>query len=254
MEEPCVAVVSSHADSLASEVSATLRARGIRTRDVSPGALGTLHVDLREDVFSIDGQPVGGIFFRSSPDSTFSEGFLADDRSFCDAEIGATWLAALHLESIVAVNRYDAIAWFEGLDWPVWRRRLIEAGIPVSPFGFGEVRAEGPLYWCPYKSCAVEVASDPATRGVLGSAVTSSVHKQTTLMVCNYVIRGEANSNVLDAGKLLHEAGVRLAQIATDLDGRILLVNTQPVISDIHSVKPAVDLLAGLYHAHLRRW
>ena len=78
------------------------------------------------------------MLFRVSPELTFSDEFEVSDQPFCDAEIRAIWLAALNLDSVLAVNKYDAMTWFEGSSWPVWRRKVIHVGIPVSKFLFGD--------------------------------------------------------------------------------------------------------------------
>lgn len=170
MESPCFVAVSSPADTLAGAIIANLQATGGRPCAVEPAALGDLSLSLLGDTLTIDGKPVAGILFRSFPDTSFSNGFRADDQSFCDSEIGATWLAALQLESVFAVNRYEADIWFDALRWPCWRRRLVEAGIVVSEFAFGDVETEDAYFWHPYAVITAETAPDRATRRVLGSA------------------------------------------------------------------------------------
>jgi hypothetical protein len=103
MESTCFVTVSSTADTLAAAITANLKATAVKTCQVEPAALGDLSLSLSSDKLTIDGQPVAGVLFRSFPDTSFSDGFMADDRSFCDAEIGATWLAALQLDSVSGV-------------------------------------------------------------------------------------------------------------------------------------------------------
>ena len=254
MESPCFVAVSSTADTLAAAITANLEATGVRACRVEPAALGDLSVSLSGDTFTVDGKPVAGILFRSFPDTSFSNGFMADDQSFCDAEIGATWLAALQLESVFAVNRYTADIWFEACRWPCWRRLLVEAGIVVSEFAFGDVETEDTHSWYPYASTTAETAPDRAARRVLGSAVTTAARKQTSVMVCGEVIAGDVQPAILDTTRLLDQVGIKLAEIETDFDGRILRVNAHPVITNAELLARASKLLITDYHAHLRNW
>jgi hypothetical protein len=253
-DQSCVIVVSDHADEVSGAVANNLQVEGIPVVYAGPGALGDLCVHLRGDSFAVNGQSVGGIFLRSSPESVFGEGFAARDRAFCDAEIRAVWLAALHLESVLAINRYDPAAWFEAAGWPVWRWRLIEAGVPVSPFGFGDVEVQGARSWYPYRSSRAQSVPSRATRRVMGCALAQSTWKQVSLVVCGHVLEGELSSSVESAAQLLNESGVQIAEIATDNDGCVLSVNTQPRISEARTVEQAGQLIGEAYRAHMHRW
>ena len=254
MESTCFVTVSSTADTLAAAITANLKATGVRTCQVEPAALGDLSLSLSSDTLTIDGQPVAGVLFRSFPDTSFSDGFMADDQSFCDAEIGATWLAALQLESVFAINRYAADIWFEALRWPCWRRLLIEAGIEVSEFAFGDVETEDSHAWYPYAGTTAAVAPDRSARRVLGSAVTTASRKQASLMVCGEVIAGDVQPAILDTTRLLDEAGIKIAEVETDFDGHILRVDAHPLITDAELLAKTSTLLITAYHAHLRTW
>jgi hypothetical protein len=251
---PCIVVVSDETDPLSTEFATTLRGQGTDMIHVHAGALAGLKVSLQNESFFVNAHLVRGILFRASLDSTFSETFSAEDRSFCDTEVMATWLAALNLDSILAVNRYDAAEWFEGARWPAWRRRLVEADIPVSPFAFGDTPVDASWSWYPYTSTRASRAPGIASRRVLGSAVTQSMQKQVSLAVCNVVIAGEASPTVLDTAKLLDDTGVRIAEIATDHDGRVLLVNTEPQIMETKILEHAKHLLIGAYNEDMHRW
>ena len=254
MESPCFVAVSSTADTLAAAITGNLEATGVRACRVEPAALADLSLSLLDDALTLDGKPIAGILFRSFPDTSFSNGFMADDQSFCDAEIGATWLAALQLESVFAVNRYAADIWFEALRWPCWRRLLIDAGIVVSEFAFGDVQTEDTHSWYPYAGTTAEIAPDRAARRVLGSAVTTASRKQASLMVCGEVIAGDVQPAILDTTRLLDEAGIKIAEIETDFDGRILRVDAHPLITNAELLARASTLLITAYHAHLRTW
>jgi hypothetical protein len=193
------------------------------------------------------------ILFRAFPDSTFSVGFDAEDQPFCNSEIGAAWLAALNLDSVLAVNRYDATAWFEGLGWPVWRRWLAAAGVPLSPFAFGDAGAEDLDGWHPYATGLREALPPASTRRILGAAFTASLSAATVLAVAGVPPRDEMSAAIREAARVLDACGLRIAEIGADAEGRVLAVNPQPSISD-EALSPVVRRLAELYHAHLHRW
>lgn len=249
-----IVVSVSNDDPLARAFGVAIKAQGINVLSISPGALGDLHISLHDELFQVEGQPVSGIFFRASPALTFSEGFRVADQPFCDAEVRAAWLAALHLNSVFAVNQYDAVAWFEGIRWFEWRRRFIESQLPVSSFVFGDSSTESAAYWYPYTDTAPQSVPDRAVCRVLGSALSVSTRKQVSLVVDNQVISGEAFPTVVKAASLLVDMGIRLVEISTDSSGHILFVNTQPILSEPALVKRATDRLVGMYDAYLHNW
>jgi len=247
----CVVIVAERGDLLAALVQNRLEAQGDQVMMVPPGALGGLTVHLADDVFRVEKKRIGGILFRAIPDTTFSDGFEAADRSFCDAEVRALWLAAMHLDPVCALNRYDAAAWFEGPHWPVWRRRLIAGGIPVSPFTFSGDGSAG--WWYPYRSFRPQTPPGPAAGRVLGSATSAAFSAQRTLAVDGEVLSGDGHASALAALRLLTKAGIRLAEVCTDSDGRVLTVDTLPLLADPSLAAEVSDRVAGIYHDHLHR-
>jgi hypothetical protein len=173
------------------------------------------------------------------------------DQPFCDAEIRAIWLAALNLDSILAVNKYDAVAWFEGLNWPVWRRKLIHAGIPVSKFWFGDTTLRTSCVWYPYTSQEARPAPGYHAKRVLGSALTESTLIQKSLIIGKDIVAGKQTRSILSTAELLADAGVCIAEVATDAYDNIVTVNTQPTISDVHIENLVSYQIAEMYHAHL---
>jgi hypothetical protein len=252
--QPSVVIVSEFTDTLASAVAVKLQSEGIYVVQTAPYDLGDLRVTLHEDEFIVNDSPVSGILFRSLPNSTLSQGFPIEDRGFCDSELRAVWLAALHLPRILAINRYDAEAWFEAVGWPVWRRKLVEQEIHVSPFVFGGVVQENLRFWHPYTSLLARPVPDNGTVQMLGSALTQSVRQQESLVVCGEVISGEILPVVVDTMNVLEKAGVWIASIATDSDATICSVNTLPTIPESHTLAHAVNLIRDRYYAHLSRW
>lgn len=246
----CVVIVAERGDLLAALVQNRLEAQGDQVMAVPPGALGSLAVRLEGDAFQVEDERIGGILFRAIPDTTFSDGFEAADRSFCDAEVRAVWLAATHLDAVCALNRYDAAAWFEGPYWPVWRRRLIADGIPVSPFTFGGSGSAD--WWYPYRSHRPQALPGPAAGRVLGSATSAAYPAQRTLAVDGEVLVGDGCAAALSALRSLAEIGIRLAEVFTDGDGRVLAVDTLPLIAD-PALAEVSDRIAGIYHDHLHR-
>lgn len=73
-------------------------------------------------------------------------------------------------------------------------------------------------------------------------------------MVCGEVIAGDIQPAILDTSRLLDEAGIRIAEIETDFDGRILRVSANPMITNSDLLARASKLLVAAYHAHLRNW
>jgi hypothetical protein len=248
-----IIIIGNDTDRLADAVTTKLTIRGIWALQIGPGVLGDLSVSLSGDTFRVEGRRVGGVFFRAFPDTGFSLSYDLEDQPFCDAEVGATWLAAMQLDSVLAINRYDATAWFEGLIWPVWRRRLVAAAVPVSRLAIGDVAAGDGWAWYPYCTGLPEALPSLETRRVLGAALTPEPSAEESLTVDGIVAAGATTAGVLAAARALADGGLRIAKIVTDGKGRVLSVNPHPCIVEDEILGRVTDLLVDLYYAHLHR-
>jgi hypothetical protein len=253
-KQPCLVIVDTANQPLGMLLASELQERGATVQVVSPLTLGQLRVALTGDTFCVNDTPVAGIFSLTLPHGFFSGAFVEEDRSFCNVEIGAVWLAACHLESVLAINRYDAAGWFDRLSWPLWHRTLSKAGVTASPFSVGDVCTDNAHQWYPYGSGVPHPAPAQSARRVLGSAITRSQQKQVSLVVCEEVICGAVTPELIRTAKLLAKSGVRIAAITTDVSGCILAVNVRPVIFADDLLRRAADLLVREYDAHLRHW
>lgn len=251
MTQPGIVIVAHHDDLLSNTVAHNLLTQDINVIHSIPSTLNSLRVNVQDELFIVEDLQINGILFRVSSDSNFSEGFVEEDRSFCDFEIKATWLAALHLHSLKAVNLYNALAWFEGLHWPVWRRMLIEEGIPVSSFRFGDPLAKNPNSWYPYLSFNPRPVPSTTTCKTLGAATTSNSQEQVILFVCSEILSGKPNTAAITAAKLLEKEGVLIVEITTDFGQNIVSVNSTPIIKDVEVAKRAAHLIGDMFLAHL---
>lgn len=255
LASPSIAVVRDDSDRLAAVVTHLLRNANIPVIEIRTGTLSSVPVCLSEDIFLLDQQPVAGILFRAYPDASFSEGFEVEDSLFCNAELSATWLAAINLRSVLAINGYDAMAWFEGLRWTIWRQRLLGAGIAVSPFMFGSSPSQQRSMWYTYAGAWI---ADQGEYGdvhqILGSAISPSQHKQASLIVGGSVTDGEQSAAVSDTAAVLSKYGVTVARICTDEEDRILAVDTLPLLAEQHVIERSARVLVELYHDHLSDW
>lgn len=246
-----ILVINHPEDRLSNSIATILQTQGVRVLQILPGALGSKEISLQGDLFCIESEPIRGILFRVPPQSTFSDDFAASDQSFCDAEIRAILLAALNLESMLAINKYDAMTWFEGIGWPTWRRKLIAAGIPVVEFQFGDSDLNGRHVWYPYASLEARLAPGNHSRKMLGSALTEKNPSQTSLIVGREIITGKQSPSILATAELLTNAGACIAEVATDIDDRVVTINTLPSISDVE-INDMVSLkISEIFHAHL---
>lgn len=251
--EPGILVINHPEDRLSNSIVTILQTQGIRVLQIVPGALGSKQISLQGDLLCIDGDPVKGILFRVPPQSAFSDDFAINDQSFCDAEIRAVLLAALNLESMLAINKYDATTWFEGIGWPTWRRKLIAAGIPVTEFQFGDSDLNGRHVWYPYASLEAKLAPGHHSRKILGSALTEGTPLQTSLIIGGEILTGKQSPSMLATAEFLTNSGACLAEVATDMDDRVVTINTLPLISDVE-VNTIVSLrISEMFHAHLHR-
>jgi len=217
--------------------------------------LGDKLVRLHADHFFVDNQLIRGIFFRSPPDSFFSRSFVEEDQRFCDAEIRAVWLAALHLKSILAINQYEAEVWFQGACWPIWRHKLINFKdiIPISPYFFGDIDIErdGSWFWHPYANFHPREPPNPIIRQLLGSALVKIHQPQKNIAICGNIIEGKENSTIQSIMLLLKEMGINFSEIITDINNHLVYINTLPRISDEKIVNKAVNIISREFYEHM---
>ena len=247
MGEPSVFIVSDNADSLGLQTAKLLQARAIWVEVIDPYALADCRVTISDDFFYVNDRLVGGVLFRTSPDSAFSAGFVAEDQAYSDSEVRAIWLAALNSQSVLGINRYDAVAWFEGSRWTLWRRRLMAAGIEVAEFTFGD---SGNGWWYPYCSVIPQEDLDSLTCRVLGGARVRDEVYRSNLMVCDHIMPECPDTHLRQAFRILREHGISVAEIMSDSASRIIAVNTQPDISNPECLNIAAQLIATAYETH----
>jgi hypothetical protein len=253
---PRVCVITEGRDKLAEAVVSALRSRGISSLTLEIQRLCHCQLYLDADSCTVDGFRVGGVLFRASPEASWSEGFAADDRLYCDAELRAAWLAILHLDSVLAINQWDAMMWFEGGEWPTWRRLLIGNGVPVSPFSFGGMDGLGGSHsphWYPYRFGERSPVPGPASQRVLGAPLTVATERHDSLVACGHVLTGQS-ARIESAVQVLASAGLRLASIVTDDEGRVLRVNPRPMPKEPELLSRTASLLTEVYARHLRAW
>lgn len=244
-----VLIVAYPGDHFAEAVAGRLERSKSQVLCVEPSQMPDLTVALRGDRLTVNGQAVGGVLARCPSNAFFSESFSDEDQSFVSTEIRAVWLAATQLPSVYAVNRLDPVAYFDDSEWSVWRTRLMSAGIPVSPFSFGNISpSELSHSWLPSRSLTMRVAPDPVVHRVIGAALTISRRGASYAYVGDQLLAKDSPATVVEAQGVLLDHGLRLAEITLDEQERVLLVNPLPIIEPPDQ---AADLLAEAFRAHL---
>lgn len=221
-------VVAQSEDRLARRVTDVVAARGGRTRWCVPAQLASLSVELTGEAFSVDSDTVRAIFWRVSPDMALAEEFRAEDRAFAAAETAAVWIAGNHLPGTLAINRFDAEAWYSGLRWQYWRDRLAASGVAVTDICVGDVALPEHWVWSPYTTGEPCEMPDAPARAVMASACHRDVPPLTSVAVCGGVVAASPHPNVQRAAALLDAWGVQLAAIDSDPDGRVHRVRVLP--------------------------
>jgi hypothetical protein len=243
-----IAVVGS--DRLAVVTSAALRSTGVEVVDVPGHQLADAPVSLRRNGFSVHGRPIAGMLLCEPVGTAAPHGFAGPDWSFVLAELGATWLAAANLDGMLAINRLDAEAWYEGGQWPVWQRRLGATPVELSPLRVGASAAGA--RWRPYTGGADRPAPAEAVRRALGTALTDEPIAGAALFVCGEPVGPAGPGGLTDAAALLRGSGLELVSIAHDAEGRVATVDPYPAVAE-DIVAPVAARLAGAFHDHLRR-
>ena len=243
-------VVAQSEDRVAQRVTRAFAARGGRTRWCAPGRLGGLKVDLTDEAFSIEGEPVRAIFWRVSPDMPLADDFRAEDRAFAASETAAVWIAGQHLPGTMAVNRFDAEAWYSGLRWQYWRDRLAACGVAVTDIRVGDLPLPACWQWSPYTTGEPCDMPEAPARAVMASACHDAVAPLTSVAVCGGIVMAAPHPNVARAAALLDRWGVGLAAIDSDADGRVHRVRVLPEFDEGPLFERAVTTLGDRLYEH----
>lgn len=236
------------ADRLARAATDRIREAGVEVLALTGAELADVTVRLHAHEFVVEGRAVRGVLLREPIGAALPAGFAADDWSFVAAEVAATWLAATHLPGLLAVNRLDAEAWFEGGQWPVWRRRL-RGSVDLSFLRFGDSDASR---WRPYVGGGDRPTPSAAVRRSLGTALANEAVAGSTLFVIGEALGGYPPRPVLEAAQRLRASGLELAAISHDAHGRVVAVDPFPAVPD-DLLEPATHRLAQAFGDHLRR-
>jgi hypothetical protein len=225
-------VVAQSEDRLACRATEVFAARGGRTRWYAPAQLASLSVELTGEAFRVEHETVRAILWRVSPDMPLAEEFRAEDRAFAAAETAAVWIAGHHLPGTLAINRFDAEAWYSGLRWHYWRNRLAAAGVAVTDICVGDVALPAHWQWSPYTTGEPCDMPEAPARAIMASACHRTVLPLTSVAVCGEVVAMSPHPNVRRAAALLDAWGVQLAAIDSDPDGGVHRVRVLPTFEE----------------------
>jgi hypothetical protein len=243
MDTSEVVIVAQPEDPVAVGVQQMVAASGGGVAWYAPSALATLNVELTGEMFNVDGRAVRTVLWRVSPEMPLAEDFQVVDRAFAGAEVAATWLAALRTNGIVAINRFDAEAWYSGLRPQYWRDRLSAAGIAVTSMSVGDCPVPEDWQWSPYTTGEPSELPEPKARAVMASACHAEKDLVTSVYVCGQIITECPDPNVHLATELLDAWGVGLAAIEADTDGRLHRVRVLPVFDDASLLERVTTIL-----------
>lgn len=251
MSLPGVVIVDDGTDALAIETTRALRATGIAAKWVAAGDLARVPLRLTTRSAQIDGCHVGVVVFRAEWRSCFAQGFEEADEDFCSAETQAAWLSLLDLGSVLAINKSDPELWFSDMEWPVWRRRLEDAGVPVTPLEVGEATAGDNCHWLLWGG---GVAGQPGPRAArcLAAALTSQRLGDASLWLQGRRIDGAKARTAEAAAAVLASHGAALAEVALAADDSVLSCTCRPVIRSDRALGAAVRGILKAVDDHLR--
>jgi len=244
-------VIGETTNLLVNALSTRLREQGNRVFILTPDRLASEILTLTEARLAVNGEEVRGVFFHAAPDRSFSSGYTDEDRGFVDAEVRSVWLAATQLEQIFAVNRYPALAWYEGLRWHTWRRYLSLGSVQLTPMRVGYSFDEFESIWHPYYSPEPVGMIEEDQLRVLGGSVSPGNKSREVLMVFNEIVNGYSTPTVQKGISILGKQGIRLARLDLDKNGKIISVDVQPELMSSTLANRVAETIVHEYHVHL---
>ncbi|MDH3473003.1 MAG: hypothetical protein OEM59_04870 [Rhodospirillales bacterium] len=228
----CIVIVRQGQDRFAFAVAAGLRDRGWPVLEIDPVTLADQSVSLSDNTFEVDGRKVSGLLFRAGTRGPFSQGFVLQDKSFVDAEVAAVWMAAMNLSTMTSLNRLDAEAWCLGNLWIIWRRFLLENGVPLAPMSYGTEPQSKAEQWLPYGALCTHVVPGERAGACLLAPLVGSPSPERSLFVCGSILRGGTTNVLIKVAELLCQRGINLAEGLVNRDGQLVAINLLPDVED----------------------
>lgn len=246
-------VVGGEGDLVADTAGDELGRRRLPARRLEPAALASAPLTVTPDGAAWDGRPVAGVAFLARPGGPFSDGFDDGDASFADNETRALWSAVLSLPGLWTLNRGDAETWFTSSEWPVWRRRLGDAGVPLAPLHVGGEAADGDAGWLPYGGGGVGPLPPAGAGPYLAAAFAAAPEESTAVWCCGRRLDGPAGAADRRLAAAMERWGCRYFAASFDGDGRLLRLLTFPDIADPVVAADAGRRIAEDADAHRHR-
>ena len=241
-------IVSKKNDQLSNYIIERLRDLNTPFLQTDPRRVSDLNLSLIDEKFYIERKLIKGIFLRAGPDSFYNNSFINQDSAFCNSEIGALLLAAVNLESILAINKCDAQLWFDKSTWTVWRNRFLQNDIKVANFKFGESEFEKSTYWLPYNGTVIRESPEYEIRRELGAAVTDVPPSFKFLQIGKEILGNHCNVDVKDLTDFIINQGTFVSELLTDSEGNIISINTLPVIKSKNTLIKVSNLIAKEFY------
>ena len=249
---PGIAVVAEDADPVARAVEAKMRQLRRRVLYIPTSELASIPLQIVDDSLLLQREAISAVLFRARPDSHFGGNFVESDASFSSNEARATWLAALNLPSVCAINRADEELWFSNAEWPIWRRRLISEGIPVVSLSVGDIDSlnDRPVVWMPWGGVFAHPPG-PYARRAFATALIPAEGIHVTLWCCGSPIDGPGDGFIRGAASVMSSHGIELASIVSDSTDRIVSCTAYPDVPESF-VSPVAHRITEVLNADMR--
>jgi len=238
-----VVFVHEDGDVFVDALAERIEARGHSTRKIRACEVASVSFRWEERRVQIDGEQVSGLVFRASPDADFGLEFEEADVDFVNAEVKAIWLGLMQLP-LPVLNRLDAEVWYSMSEWPVWRRRFVDCGIPVAPLVVGS-GGRGERTWLPWGGGKLPEPDAVSARAL--SCATTGAGEIEQVVFCEGEVLGHRSGHALSrAARAAKSWGITLMGVAVNVRDEIVMATSFPGLDE--TLIPAVsDRVAGRF-------
>lgn len=244
-------IVDDGTDPVAGEAMRSLRATPTAVRRLAAGDLARAPLELTGTGARLAGREVGAVFFRAATRTWFANGFEEADAEFCNAETASAWMALLDLEPVLAINRSDAELWFSDSEWSVWRRRLIEAGVAVTPLTVGAATSTDERRWMPWGGGLARMPGPRAARCLAAAEPVHSVAR-TSVWLRASVVAGDSSPGARAAAAVMADHGATFAEVRVAGDDTVFACSSRPLMPSASEAVAAGRRIAEEIDDHLR--
>ena len=247
-----IAFIGQAGDSLLSMTAANCHALGHTPIFCAQEKLAEQKISLTPNSFELNGARISAVMLRVNPLLSCSDGYTADDRRFCDAEILAILAALREVSGLCSINGRTAASWFANPGWEYDYQRFRRFNVRWTDFA---LRQESCDSWIPFM-----FGLGPRRNGLKVKAPLFPIAWKDELEVetknvafGHVIVDGVEPDQELDpdTSNAIRDAGIDVCQLHVDVDNHPVSLSLCPIFKNSMVVEKVAGMASAYFESSL---